>query len=124
MPKEGLLPAPIKVLAEQIYLYQKGVRPLVLFTCNRRYLSYAERLLGHHGIPYIVKPIGKGIRLNLFFGKAECLQAIRILVKNPITALSPEEDFILGALLGYDLSVQCERYCHRKTLTALSQKTA
>ena len=28
--------------------------------------------------------------------------------------LTPEEDFILGAMLGYDLCAQCERYCKRK----------
>jgi hypothetical protein len=28
--------------------------------------------------------------------------------------LSPEQDFILGAMLGYDICVQCKRYCDRK----------
>lgn len=26
----------------------------------------------------------------------------------------PEEDFMLGIMLGYDISMQCERYCKRK----------
>ena len=29
--------------------------------------------------------------------------------------LTPEEDFMLGTLLGYDIRMQCERYCQRKT---------
>ena len=28
--------------------------------------------------------------------------------------LTPEEDFMLGAMLGYDICAQCERYCERK----------
>lgn len=30
--------------------------------------------------------------------------------------LTPEEDFILGAMLGYDICAQCERYCKRKKI--------
>ena len=26
----------------------------------------------------------------------------------------PEEDFILGAMLGYDICQQCKRYCNKK----------
>ena len=33
----------------------------------------------------------------------------------------PEEDFILGALLGYDICMQCERFCKR---TACIQKAS
>ena len=123
MAKE-LLPTAIKVLAEQIYLFKKGVRPLVLYTINRKYRSQAERLLSHNGISFLIQPVGKGLRLNLFFGKAECLEAIKLLVKVPISELSPEQDFMLGAILGYDLSVQCERYCHRCALTDKKRETA
>ena len=27
-----------------------------------------------------------------------------------------EEDFMLGAMLGYDISMQCRRYCDRKSM--------
>lgn len=47
-------------------------------------------------------------------GKKECLDAIRMIVTKPLCQLSPEEDFILGAMLGYDICAQCERYCERK----------
>lgn len=36
------------------------------------------------------------------------------MITRPLDQLSPEEDFILGALLGYDIRMQCERYCSRK----------
>ena len=54
-------------------------------------------------------------RLNLYFGREECLNAIRMIVTRPLCQLTPEEDFMLGAMLGYDIWVQCERYCARKT---------
>jgi hypothetical protein len=40
--------------------------------------------------------------------------AIRLMVNKPLSQLTPEEDFILGAMLGYDICAQCERYCERK----------
>ena len=36
------------------------------------------------------------------------------MVTRPLNQLTPEEDFILGAMLGYDICTQCERYCERK----------
>lgn len=36
------------------------------------------------------------------------------MVTRPLNQLTPEEDFILGAMLGYDICAQCERYCKRK----------
>lgn len=36
------------------------------------------------------------------------------MITRPLNQLSPEEDFILGALLGYDIRMQCECYCSRK----------
>ena len=53
-------------------------------------------------------------RLNLYFGREECLNAIRMMVTRSLNLLTPEEDFMLGAMLGYDICTQCERYCERK----------
>ena len=49
-----------------------------------------------------------------YFGREECLNAIRMIVTRPLNLLTPEEDFMLGAMLGYDICAQCERYCERK----------
>ena len=35
-------------------------------------------------------------------------------VDKPLNKLTPEEDFMLGIMLGYDISMQCERYCKPK----------
>ena len=103
----------MKVLMNHIYEYKKGVRRMVLFTFNRKYEKMALRRLEGQGIKYLIQPIGND-RLNLYFGREECLNAIRLMVTRPLNELSPEEDFILGAMLGYDICAQCERYCERK----------
>ena len=102
-----------KVLANHIYEYKKDVRRMILFTCNRRFEQQACHRLCRQSIDYVVQPAGKE-NVNVYFGRRECLDAIRLFVTRPLNELSPEEDFILGAMLGYDICAQCERYCERK----------
>ena len=108
------LPEDMKVLVNHIYEFKKGVRRMVLFTFNKRYEQFAVTRLQHQNISYVIQPVGND-RLNLFFGKKECLAAIRLMITKPLCQLTPEEDFILGAMLGYDICAQCERYCERKS---------
>lgn len=108
-----MLPPDMKVLMNHIYEYKKGVRQMVLFTFNKRYENYATARLKRQNISYILQPVGND-RINLFFGRKQCLEAIRLMVTRPLSQLTPEEDFILGAMLGYDICAQCERYCERK----------
>lgn len=109
--------APMRVLMNHIYEYQKGVRRMVLYTFNKKYMKFAIERLERQGIDYVISPL-MGDNVNLFFGRKECLEAIRLMVVRPLNQLSPEEDFILGALLGYDICMQCERFCERKQRTA------
>ena len=108
-----VLPPEMKVLMNHIYEYKKGVRRMILFTCNRRFEAFATQRLCRQSIDYVVQPAGKE-NINVYFGRRECLDAIRLFVTRPLNELSPEEDFILGAMLGYDICAQCERYCERK----------
>ena len=101
---QTVLPSEIRVLMNHIYEYKKGVRRMILFTCNRRFEQQACRRLCNQSIDYVLQPAGKD---------NECLDAIRLFVTRPLNELSPEEDFILGAMLGYDICAQCERYCER-----------
>lgn len=113
-----ILPPDMRVLTNHIYEYKKGVRNMVLFTFNKKYEEFATARLRRQGIGYIVQPVGND-RVNLFFGRQECLDAIRLMVTRPLNLLTPEEDFILGAMLGYDICAQCERYCQRKCRSCL-----
>jgi len=103
----------MKVLMNHIYEYKKGVRQMILFTCNARYEDFAVNRLKSQGIEYIIQRVGN-LNINIFFAKKQCLDAIRIIVDKPLVRLSPEHDFIIGALLGYDICCQCERFCERK----------
>ena len=105
--------ATLKVLMNHIYELHKGVRHMVLFTCNKKYSEQTIQRLESQGIPYLLQPAGQQ-NLNVYFGRRECLEAIRLIVTRPLNLLTPEEDFILGAMLGYDICAQCERYCKRK----------
>lgn len=109
---QTVLPSEMRVLMNHIYEYKKGVRRMILFTCNRRFEQQACRRLYNQSIDYVLQPAGKD-NVNVYFGRRECLDAIRLFVTRPLNELSPEEDFILGAMLGYDICAQCERYCER-----------
>lgn len=108
------LEADVKVFSHLVYEFEKGVRNLVLYTLSEEYLPLALNKLDHREIEYFVQPVPNKGSVNIFFGRSECLKTLRKFLKErPLNSLSPEEDFILGALLGYDLCRQCERYCNR-----------
>ncbi len=109
----AVMPVEMKVLMNHIYEYQKGVRRMVLFTFNQKYEPAVVDRMQRLRLPFLLQPVGNGC-LNLYFGRRECLDAVRMIVDKPLSRLTPEEDFILGAMLGYDLCAQCERYCERK----------
>lgn len=103
------------VLSNHIYELQKGVRNLVLFTTRKEFCAKTVERLKRLGIDYVVHEAGTS-NVNIFFGRPQCIKAVRGFVNRPLNHLSPEEDFILGAMLGYDICLECERYCERKEL--------
>ncbi len=106
----------MKVFYHLVYEYEKGVRNFVLYTMEKQLIPLAIRKLNNHGIQYFVREIEGSPSANLFFGQQQCVKAMQSILRNKsIDDLSPEEDFILGSILGYDLCRQCERYCNRKT---------
>ena len=108
------VPGEIKVLMNHIYEYKKGVRNMILYTLNKNYEEAAIKRLESQNICYVRQDAGER-SVNLYFGRPECIEAIRLMVDRPLNRLTPEEDFILGALLGYDICKQCKRFCSRKT---------
>ncbi len=107
-------PIDLKVLMNHIYEYQKGVRRMVLFTCPKKYEQAVIQRLEKQDIDFVIQQAGKN-NINVYFGKHECLQAIKLIVTRPLNKLTPEEDFILGTMLGYDICAQCLRYCEKKS---------
>lgn len=121
MTAPDINPVELKVFLNHIYEYKKGVRQMVLYTTNRKYEAFAVNRLKSQRIKFVIQPVDEE-RINLFFGKAECINAIRLMVTRPLNLLTPEEDFILGAMLGYDICAQCKRYCTRKARRSVSNQ--
>lgn len=113
MTPPDIHPGALKVFLNHVYELKKGVRQMVLHTMNRKYEAFATARLKSQHIAYLIQPVDES-KINLFFGRVECIHAIRCMVTRPLNQLTPEEDFILGAMLGYDICAQCERYCARK----------
>ena len=103
----------MKLLLHHIYEFQKGVRRLILCTmCPTCAELFCERLR-RQGIDYLLQPVTDR-KVNLYFGEPSCLELVRTFVHKPLNRLTPEEDLMLGALLGHHLVRHCERYCRRR----------
>jgi len=99
----------MRLFAHMLYEYKKGVRRLAMYTCSDSECLYCTDKLMRCGISYLCIPASDN-RVNLFFGDCLCIQILESFDKIKLNELDEKEDFILGALLGYDISKQCERY--------------
>lgn len=116
---ERVIPGELRIFLNHIYEFKKGIRNMVLYTMNKEYQEFAVRRLKNQNISYQIQEVGSN-KINLYFGKTECMEAIRHIITRPLNLLTPEEDFILGALLGYDICQQCKRYCNKKDEMAIA----
>lgn len=103
----------MKVLCHHIYEYKKGLRNLVLHTLPSEFLEQAEDRLERHSIPYIIRKVNDR-KINIFFGAMECVEVIAHFGDKPLHRFTPEEDFILGIMLGYSRTEQCKRYLKKQ----------
>lgn len=113
MENDRIIPGEIRIFLNHIYEFKKGIRNMVLYTMNKEYEEFAVKRLENQNICYLKQEVSD-TKINLFFGKKECMNAIRYFVNRPLNCLTPEEDFILGAMLGYDICQQCKRFCGKK----------
>jgi hypothetical protein len=112
-PYRSVDTAPVlRLMHHNIYEYGRGVRGLFLMTVSRRELALALGKLDAHGIPRFVQEISP-VKANLFFGRPAFVAVARSIVTRPLNALTAEEDFMLGTLLGYDREQQCRRFLTR-----------
>lgn len=86
---------------------------MALSTLHQSDIPFAVKRLQKINMPFFEQQLNN-CHCNLFFGSPECIATIRLIINRPLNALSPEEDFILGILLGYNVNQQCIRYCTRK----------
>jgi hypothetical protein len=92
-----------------IYEYKKGVRRLALYTCPEVESEFCITKLKNSGISYLVSPACDE-KVNIFFGDCPCISILESFGEKKLNKFDEKEDFILGVLLGYDLTKQCERY--------------
>ena len=120
----GWPPAPVRGAAAEeagatqrlfhhhLYELGRGVRPLFLMTLASRELPLLLARLERAGIDHFVQQVSPA-KANLFFGRDAFVAVARALVIRPLNALTAEEDFMLGTMLGYDREQQCRRYLTR-----------
>ncbi len=93
----------------QIYEYRKGVRQLSMMTLTTTESHQVVGVLMKASIDHYIQ-IVNAQKVNLFFGHPIAVKMVRKIAIKPLNLLSPEEDFMLGTLLGYDREAQCRRY--------------
>jgi len=99
----------MKVFNHHVYEYKKGLRSLILHTtCVENYDAIRSKL-ERSKIPYQIYNINNK-KINVFFGDKNCIDIIKGINKKLLNTYTPEEDFILGIMLGYCRKQQCARY--------------
>lgn len=101
--------ASMKFLVHHLYEYRKGVRQMFMMTLPAQEAPPVTRRLEAESIDYYVHEVNAS-KVNVLFGRAAWVETARNVVTKPLSRLSPEEDFILGTLLGYDKEQQCLRF--------------
>lgn len=100
--------ADLRVFHHHIYEFKKGIRNLILTTEKSKYKESISNKLKKENIDFLIHDIDKN-KINVYFGAKECVDVVRTF--NPkLNELTPEQDFMLGIMLGYDRVKQCERY--------------
>lgn len=92
-----------------VYEYKKGVRRLAMYTCDDNECRFCIKKLEKSGISHMTAKAPNG-KTNIFFGDCPCISILESFGKDKLNEFDEKEDFILGILLGYDVTKQCERY--------------
>lgn len=111
----------MKVFNHHIYEYRKGLRNLILHTTSSANYFEIKSRLEKLSIDYQIYVLNDKA-INIFFGDKDCIEIIRRINKNRLVDYTPEEDFILGTMLGYCRKQQCERYLKLKDKNITSNK--
>lgn len=112
--KKSFIKYNYELFAHHIYELNKGLRHLVLHTAPVDTMGYMVEKLEKNSISFFAQKISSD-KYNLFFGEKECIDIIKKFNKASLKKYTPEEDFILGILLGYDPLKQSKRYLKFKT---------
>lgn len=102
------------LVSTYIYEIKKGSKLLALVTLLEQDVDCAIEKIKKAGFSHCAQKIeGK---VNLFFGEKCCIDIISTFKDKDLCNLTPQEDFILGIMLGYSREKQCHRYLNRLDL--------
>lgn len=96
-------------LNHHLYEFKRGVRGLILHTTRWSNRDAVAQRLKRAEVSYLLVRVGDN-KMNVFFGRSACVEVVRSIGKSRLSQYTPEEDFLLGTMLGYDMEKQCERY--------------
>lgn len=99
----------LRVFSHHIYEYKKGLRSLILTTEKETNRQIIVNRLEREKISYLIQNVDEK-KINVFFGNPDSISVIRSFEQPKLNEYTPEQDFILGTLLGYDKIQQCQRY--------------
>jgi hypothetical protein len=99
----------MKVFLHHIYEYEKGIRKMILHTLHKDHEEFVVNRLKSRNIAFLIQYLDNE-RFNVFFGNELCIATLKSFGNKPLNTFSPEQDFILGIMLGYDNLIQCQRY--------------
>ena len=106
--KKSFIKYNYELFAHHLYELDKGLRHLVLHTAPIEVVDAMIRKLRRNDVPFHIQELSCG-KINLFFGEKECVETIKKFKNKALNKYTPEEDFILGILLGYDPLKQTKR---------------
>ncbi len=99
----------LRVFSHHIYEYKKGLRNLILTTEKEANRKIITDRLERENIAYLIQNVDEK-KINVFFGNIDSVNVIKSFNQPKLNEYTPEQDFILGTLLGYDKIQQCQRY--------------
>lgn len=101
--------ADLAVFRHHIYEFHTGIRNLFLTTEKSKYKELITNRLERDKIAYTIHDISDD-KINVYFGAQQCVDVVKSFNNKNLKKLTPEQDFILGIMLGYDRVKECERY--------------
>ena len=119
--KKSFIKYNYELFAHHLYELDKGLRHLVLHTAPIEVVDAMIRKLRRNDVPFHIQELSCG-KINLFFGEKECVETIKKFKNKALNKYTPEEDFILGILLGYDPLKQTKTYLKFKNACLTIEK--
>lgn len=108
MTKQAI--ADLAVFRHHIYEYKTGIRDLFLTTEKAKYKDIIVERLEREKLPYVIHELPNKDNINVYFGAQQCIDVVKSFNNPNLRTITPEQDFMLGIMLGYGRIKECERY--------------